>query len=126
MLCGCMGNSRVDSSGQGSFELTEQFVPALLMTVTRGLVEELLMMQRQQRAGAVRLQRNRQQRLALRRRMPGPAHHQQLVRDNIAIDAADLEMLAVDAGEADPIAAANARIGLRLQRSFLHLRRRSK
>src|SRR5205085_2493208 len=96
----CMGIFCVDSSGKRPFELAQQFSPALLMTVTRRLVEELLMLQRQQRSGAVGLQRYRQQRLALRRRMPGPAHHQELVRHDVAIDAADLEMLAVRAGEA--------------------------
>src|SRR5882757_5030501 len=114
-----MDDSRVRVSAYKLFQLAEQFVPALLVAVARGRIEELLMEQRQQRAGAIRLQRDREQRLALRRRMPGPAEHQPFVRHDLAIDAADLEILAVGACEADAVAAADTQVGLGLHRAFL-------
>src|SRR5882757_7170159 len=117
-----MDDSRVRVSAYKLFQLAEQFVPALLVAVARGSIEELLMVQRQQRADAIRLQRDREQRFALRRRMPGPAEHQPLVRYDLAIDAADLEMLAIGGVEADAVSPANAEISLCLQRAFLQLR----
>src|SRR5258708_1924399 len=101
-------------------QLAEQVDPAFLVAVARRLIEELLTMQREQRAVAIRLQRDRELRLALRRRMPRPAEHQPLVRHDFAIDAADLEMLAVGGLEADLVAPADAQVGLRLQRAFFH------
>src|SRR5712675_2287920 len=117
-----MDDSRVRVSAYKLFQLAEQFVPALLVAVARGSIEELLMVQRQQRAGAIWLQRDREQRFALRRRMPGPAEHQPFVRYDLAIDTADLEIFAVFAGEVDAVTPADAQIGLGLQGALLHLR----
>src|ERR1700688_976213 len=67
-------------SGKIAFQLVAPRGPATLMAVAGGLIEELLMMQRQQRAVAIGLQRDRHQRLAFRGRMPCPAEHQKPVR----------------------------------------------
>src|SRR6478672_11623739 len=120
MRCDCMGGSLdPGSSTCKCFQLAEQRVPAFLVSVTRGLIEELLMMQRQQRAAAIGFERNRHLRLPLRCRVPGPAEHQPLVRHDFAIDAADLEMLAVGGVEADAVSSTDAKIRLCLQRALL-------
>ena len=75
--------------------LVECAVPAALVAVARGRVEELLMRQRQQRAVAVGLDQDRHQRLALRRRLPGPGEYELLVRDDLAIMPADVMLLAI-------------------------------
>src|SRR3954469_14943778 len=105
------------------FQLGEQLGPALLVAIARGLVEELLMVQRQQCAGTVRLQRNGEKRFAFGRRMPGPAEHQPFVRHDLAIDAADLDFFTVGGLETDAVASADAQIRLRLHRALLDLRR---
>ena len=92
------------------------------MAVARGFVEELFMVQRQQRAAAVRLQRHRDLRFPFRRRVPCPAERDPGVRRHFAIDAADLKILAIAAFEADAVAAADAQIDVRLHRTGLDLR----
>ena len=89
------------------------------MAVARGFVEELFMVQRHQRAAAVRLQRHRDLRFPFRRRVPRPAERDPGVRSHFAIDAADLKILAIAAFEADAVAAADAQIDFRLDRTGL-------
>src|SRR3954465_702795 len=103
-------------SADEGLELVEERGPAALAVVTCGLVEELGVMEDHQRPGTVGLQRNRDQRLALGRRVPGPGEDQALVRHDLAIDAAGLEIFAVVAVEADAIAAAGADVELGVQR----------
>src|SRR4029077_8694767 len=93
------------------------------MTVARGLIEELFLMEGERRAGAVGLQGHGDQRLALRRRMPDPAKHQPLVRHDFAVDAADLIILPAFIFEAEAVAPADAEINICLDRAILHLRR---
>src|SRR5258706_3407335 len=100
------------------FKIVEHAGPAALMAVARGLIEQLLMVEREQRALAVRLQRDRHQRFAFRRRMPGPAEHQPLVRHHLAIDSADLVILVVGR-KADAEASADPRVDVRLLRACL-------
>src|ERR1700675_4180158 len=82
------------------------------MAVPRGLIEQLLMVQRQQRAIAVGLQRDRHLRFTLRCRMPRPAERQYPVPPHLAIDAGDFVMPAVLHLEAAPVAAADPRIDI--------------
>src|SRR5258708_12726589 len=105
------------------FKIVEHADPAALMAVTRGLIEQLLMVEREQRALAVRLQRDRHQGFTFRRRMPGPAEHQPPVRYHLAIDAADFVILVVG-GEADAKTSADSPVDVRLLRASLAPRRR--
>ena len=89
-------------------EIAEEFGPAALVVVARGLIDELRVMEGEQGAAAVGPDRHRHLGDALRRRMPGPAEHQPLVRHHLAIDAADLVIFTVGPGELDPVAAADA------------------
>src|SRR6202161_1323683 len=118
-MAGCVAAASADEF----FQLVERAVPAALMAVARGLIEKRLVMQRQQRAVAVRLQRHRDLRFALRRRVPGPAEHQQPVRHHLAIDAADFAMFAIFHFETDAITAADARVDDGLLGAGLDLRR---
>src|SRR5258708_3218545 len=95
-----MRGSRVDVSGENFFELVERGDPSALVAVTRGSIEQLLVMYGQQRAVAIRLQRHRHLRFAFRRRVPGPAEHQTLVRHHLAIGPADFVIFGIG-GEAD-------------------------
>src|SRR6185369_12178076 len=99
-------------SGDEGVELVEARAPAALVIVACGFVEELGVMEDHQRAGAIGLQRDRHQRFALRRRMPGPGEHQPLVRHDLAIDAAGLEIFAVVTSEADAVTATGTYIEL--------------
>src|SRR5262249_2364032 len=108
MLCGCMACLQI--SGEKVFQLSEQLVPALGVIVASGLIEELLVLEHHQAACAIGPDRPRHQRLALGRRVPGPAEHQLLVRHHLAIDAADFGMLAGFHVEADPVTATDADI----------------
>src|SRR5579871_813491 len=101
---------------------TQQFLhplesnrPAALMALARRLIEQLLMLQREQRALAIRLQRDRHLRFTLGRRMPGPAEDEAPVRHHLAVDAADLIIFACR-GEAEAEASADPHIRLGLQR----------
>src|SRR6266446_6465779 len=105
------------------FKLVERADPAVLVGVARGLIEQLFVVEREQRAVAVRLQRDRHQRFALRCRMPGPAEHQPLVRHYLAVDPADLMMLSVFVGEGDAVAAANPCVDARVPGAGLDRRR---
>ena len=96
--------------------------PALVV-VAGGLIEQCLMVQRQQRAPAVGLQRHRHQRFAFRGRMPGPAEHQFFVRHHLVIDPADFMILSVAVGEADTKSPADPRIDNGVHRAGLDLRR---
>src|SRR5579864_6295774 len=75
--------------------------PTAPVVLGGGLIEQLLVLQRQKRAGAVGRRDYGDLGFALRRRMPGPAEHQLLVRDDFLVDAAHFEMLAVAVGEAE-------------------------
>src|ERR1700737_100935 len=97
-------------SGHERVELVEERAPAALMVVACGCINELGVMEDHQGAGAARLQRDRPQRFALRRRMPGPGEDQPFIRHDLAVDAAGLEILAIVAREADAVAAAGADI----------------
>src|SRR5882672_5619143 len=77
-------------SGKQRSELGEPLGPAGLVPVTRALVEELLVGQRQQRAVAIGLEQHRDQRFALRRAVPCPGEYELLVRPHLAVGAADL------------------------------------
>src|SRR5581483_8140643 len=63
--------------------------PARAVAVARRFVEEALVRQRQDTAGAVGLDVDGDERLALRRALPGPSEHQLPVRHDLAIHAAD-------------------------------------
>src|ERR1700682_1707669 len=119
--CGCMTGSSLIVSGDIFFKLVEHADPPALVAVACGLIEELLMVKRQQRTIAVRLQRNRHQRFAFRRRMPRPAEHQPLVRHHLAIDAAGFVILVVGR-EDDAEAPADPRVDVRLHRANLGVR----
>jgi hypothetical protein len=67
----------------------------MLVPVAGRFVEELLMEEGEQRAVAVRLDQNGDQRLALRHGAPRPGEIELLVRDHLAIDAAHMMLLAV-------------------------------
>src|SRR4029077_11670101 len=71
--------------------------------------------EREQRAIAVRLDFDRDQRFALRRGFPGPGEHELLVRYEFAIDAADIVLFAVRALHQPAITPADARIALHLE-----------
>src|SRR6185295_8474398 len=90
--------SAVSLSGRSAerfFELVERAGPAPFVTVARRLVEELLVDQRQQRAVAVRPDDNGHQRFTFRHGSPGPGELKFLVRNHLAIDAADVVLFAV-------------------------------
>src|SRR5882757_2478585 len=79
--CVCMECSfRVRSGSDEVFQIVEELDPAALVVVAGGLVGKLGVLEGEQRAGAVRLDRDRHQRLAFRGRVPGPAEHQPFVR----------------------------------------------
>ena len=82
------------------------------MVVARLLIEELLVRQRQDRAVAVGLEVDRDQRAALRCRAPCPAEHQPATRHDFLVDAAHIVLAAVIAAKADMEAAAHPDIGL--------------
>src|SRR5438270_13351974 len=103
MICSCT----CGISGEMFFDVVEHALPSMLMAVTGGLIDELFVLERKQRALTIPLQQHRNQRLALRRRMPGPSEHQPLIRHYLAIDAADLEVLAVIPLEAQAMPAAD-------------------
>src|SRR5207244_10665393 len=100
-------------SGKQRGELLKRLGPAGLVAVARALVEELLVGQRQQPAVTIGLEQHRDQRFALRRRVPCPGEHKLLVRQHLAVDAADLVPLVVGVCN-HPIAATDAQIGLGL------------
>src|SRR3954451_25322355 len=77
-------------SGKQRGKLVEPLGPAGLVTITRALVEELLVRQRQQRAIAIGLEQHRDQRFALRRAVPSTGEYEFLVRPHLAVDAANL------------------------------------
>src|SRR5260370_6981058 len=95
------------------FKIVEHAAPAALVAGARGLIEHLLMVEREQRAVAVRFQRDRDLRFALRRRMPRPTEYQPLIRHHFAIDAAGFVILVVGR-EADAEASADPRVDVRL------------
>src|ERR1700739_300403 len=84
------------------------------MTGARSLVEQMLMMQREQRAVAVRLQGDRHLRFALGRRMPGPAEDEAAGGPHLAINGAGPVIFAVG-GKAEAKAPADAHVDLCLQ-----------
>src|SRR5215467_14045462 len=90
-----------------SFELVEAAGPTLAVAVARGLVEELLVNQGEDRSGAVKLDQNGHKRLALWHGAPCPGEHELLVGHHLAVDAADVVLLT----ELDRVASADARVG---------------
>src|SRR5260370_18828165 len=82
-----------DISGDIFFKLVERADPAALVAVAGGLIEQLLVRKREQRAVAIGLQRHRHHRFAFRRREPRPAEPQLLVRYHLLTDAADFLVL---------------------------------
>ena len=91
------------------------------MAVARSRIEQLLVVQREQRALAIRLQRDRYLGFPFRRRMPGPVEHQKLVRHHLAINPADFVIFVVR-GETDAKTSADPRVDLGLERVRLGVR----
>src|SRR5215472_17820582 len=85
------------------------------MAVARRLVEQLLMVERQKRSLAIRLQGDRHQRFALGRRVPGPAEDEAAVGHHLAVDTADLVILSLGR-EAEAKAPTDPRIDLSCRR----------
>src|SRR4029453_6032802 len=100
-------------------ETIEDRAPAGLMAIARGLVEELLVGEREQGPVAVRLELDRYQRFALGRGSPGPGEHELPVRHHLAKRSAHVVLLAIGRGPHDAIAAADARVGLGQHRGAL-------
>src|SRR5215471_7348474 len=94
-----------------SFELVEAAGPTLAVAVARGLVEELLVNQGEDRSRAVRLDQNGHERLALWNGAPCPGEHELLVGHHLAVDAADVMLLTVLCAELDRVVAADAHVG---------------
>src|SRR6188472_2150749 len=99
--------------GKKLLELVERSAPAALVAIACSFIEELLVQQCQDRACAVWLDGDGDERLALLRRVPGPGEDELLVRHYLPIDAADLVTLAVFGVEGDSVMAANTKIGFR-------------
>src|SRR5262245_31802540 len=106
-------------SGQIAFEPVERCRPAGTVAVARGLVEELLVLEREQRAVAVGSQRDRHQRLPLRHGAPHPREDQLAVRNHLAIGSADVRFRVVGCTKAGAEVAADAWIWLCAQRVCL-------
>src|SRR5579871_1268902 len=87
-------------------QLVDRAFPAVAVAVARLVVEELLVGERQERAVAVGLEIDGDQRLALRRALPGPGEHQFPVRHELPIDAADVVIFAARRAHQPAIAAA--------------------
>src|SRR5262252_9967778 len=85
------------------------------MTIARLLVEELLMRERQERAVAVRLDLDRDQRFALGCAFPGPGEDQLLVRHEFAVNTADIVLFAVRGFHQPAITSAGPRLALDLE-----------
>src|SRR5262245_34781765 len=100
-------------SGKQRGKLVEPLGPAGLVAIARALVEELLVGQRQQRAVAIGLQQDRDQRFALRRAVPGPGEHELLVWPHLAIGAANFVPPLFGVRD-HSIAAADTQVGLGL------------
>src|SRR5262245_60542849 len=84
----------------------------MLVAVACFLVEELLVEEREHRAVAVDLQGDRHPRLPLGRALPRPSEHELLVRHHLAVDAADIMLLAVRRAHVKVVVPAHARFGL--------------
>src|SRR4051794_30217567 len=102
MICSCT----CGISGEMFFDVVEHALPSMLMAVTRSLVDELFVVERKQRAS-----RSGFSNTVISDSRSGVECHAQLntntfIRHHLAIDAADLEVLAVVPVEAEPIAAA--------------------
>src|SRR5436190_7377860 len=106
-------------SSQVAFHLVERACPTGAVAVARGLVEELLVQQREQRALAVGRQRDRYQRLPLRHGAPHPGEDELPVGDHLTIGAADVMLLAIRRAEDDVEATADAHVQLCAQRLCL-------
>src|SRR4029077_11751405 len=89
--------------------------PPALMTIARLFVEKLLVREGEQRAVAVRLALDRDERFQLRRRFPGPGEDELLVRHEFAIDAADVVLFAGWALHQPAITPTDAGIALDLE-----------
>src|SRR3954464_8835801 len=105
-------SERWESSGEEPLELIERAGPAEFVAVAGFLVEELLVNERQRGAVAVGPQRHGDKRFAFRGRALGPGEDEPLVRHALAVDAADVMLLAVFGVEDDAEAPADAQIGL--------------
>src|SRR4029453_10836030 len=96
---------------QITLELVEAAGPALRVAIARGLVEELLVNQRQHRSGPVGPDEDRDQRPALGRGAPRPGAGEFLLRTPPAIDTAHVMLFAILGREGDGVAAAHPDIG---------------
>src|SRR5580692_6114825 len=103
-------------SGEQLFHLVHGAVPATLVAIAGVVVEELLVGERQQCAVAVRLEQYRHQRFTFGHRFPGPGEDQLLVRHDLAIDTADIVLLAARRAHHPAITAAGARIAFGVRR----------
>src|SRR5262245_26293494 len=99
-----------------TFELVEAAGPALRVAVACGLVKELLVDESEERACALGFDEDGHKRLALGHGTPRPGEHEFLVGHDLAVDAADVMLLAVLGMELYGIAPTNAHIS----RSLLH------
>src|SRR5262245_55554955 len=93
--------------GKKSGKLVEAAAPALRVAIARGLIEELLVDQRQHRSRPVGLDEDRDQRLALGRGAPRPGENEFLLRNHLAIDAAHVMLFAVLGREGNGVAASH-------------------
>jgi hypothetical protein len=82
----------------------------MLVPVARGLIEELIMDEGEERARALRLDNNGHERLAFRRRAPRPSEHNLLIGHYLTVNAAYVVLVAVGSTHDDVEAAAHARI----------------
>src|SRR5690349_86141 len=86
------------------------------MSVARVFVEELFVQQGHERAAAIRLECQSDDRLAFRCRSPAPGEHQLLVRNYLAIHAANVMLLPIRRLHEPTVAAAGAHVGFDKQR----------
>jgi hypothetical protein len=120
-LLDCVACARNDEgtaiSDQKLLDVIEHSRPATLMRVAGGLIGELRVMQRQQGSFAFGLDRDRDQRFPLGRRMPRPGEDQARIRHDLAIDACRFEIFAVILLEAEAVFSADAQVDLGLDRT---------
>src|SRR3974377_2365755 len=105
----------VSSSGQIGFELVEGRVPAAIVAVTCAFIEELLVREHQERAVAVRLEFDGDQRLSLGCRPPRPCVDALAVRDRLTNGAGDAVIFAPRTARVDHESSAGARVENRLR-----------
>src|SRR3974390_176763 len=107
----------VSYSRQIGFELVEGRVPAAVVAVTRAFIEELLVREHQERAVAVRLEFDGDQRLPLGCRLPGPRVDDLAVRNRLVNGAGDAVIFALRTARVDHETSAGARFENRFEDS---------